>query len=206
MEELTVYKRPVRKTRKRFFNVEGVREYIGDLSKDTEIFGITKGQFSIIDVIQYVLEFAGPSHLMIATWTAAHADIKKAFEFLQSGNIKSIKFLVDRGFINRQPEYCAELQRLFGEDSIRFLRAHAKFCVIQNDNWNFVIRTSMNLNENKRMENFEITEDKEFCEYFKRFFDVSFDSIPVNKTDGNIDQIEAFDTVSDTDFLNFKGF
>ena len=56
------------------------------------------------------------------------------------------------------------------------------------------------------MENFEITEDKEFCEYFKRFFDVSFDSIPVNKTDGNIDQIEAFDTVSDTDFLNFKGF
>jgi len=204
MEEMNVYKRPVRKTRKRFFNVEGAAEYIGDLSKNTEIFGITKGQFSIIDVIKYVLDFAGPSDLLIATWTAAQADIKKAFEFLENGNIRQVKFLVDRGFINRQPEYCAELKRLFGDESIRFLRAHAKFCVIQNEKWNFVIRTSMNLNENKRMENFEITEDKDFCEYFKRFFDVAFDGIPVNKTDGNIDQIEAFDKVGNTDFLNFK--
>ena len=59
----TVYKRPVRKTRKRFFNVEGAAEYIGDLEKNTEVFGITKGQFSIVDVIEHILNRLCPLHL-----------------------------------------------------------------------------------------------------------------------------------------------
>jgi len=191
----SVYKRPVRKTRKRFFNVAGAADYIGSLEQSTEIFGITKGQFSCIDIIEHILNHTGKANVMLATWTAAHADIKKAFDFLQSDKINDMKFIVDRGFINRQPEYCADLQALFGEDCVRFLRIHSKFCVIQNEKYNFVLRTSMNLNENKRMENFEITEDKEFCEYFKRFFDVAFSKItPDNKT-GSVDQIPAFDDI-----------
>lgn len=177
---MDVYKRPVRKTRKRFFNVEGAAEYIGDLKKNTEIFGITKGQFSIIDILEYILNFTGPSDIKIGTWTAAHADIDRAFQFLKSNKIKTIKFIVDRGFFNRQPVYCDSLRNLFGNDSIRFLRIHAKFITIQNDDWNFVVRTSMNLNENKRMENFEITEDKEFCEYLNKFFDSVFENIEMD--------------------------
>lgn len=200
-----VYKRKTRKTKKRFFNVEGVRDYIGDLSKDTEIFGITKGQFSIIDIIKYVLDFTGPAHVLLSTWTAANADIKKAFEFLRDGNIKSIKLLVDQGFVTRQKDYCDEMRRLFGENSIRFLRLHAKFIVIQNEKYNFVIRTSMNLNENKRMENFEITEDYDFCEYFKRFFNETFDNIAPGELVSNVDVVRAFDKAEQLDFLNFEG-
>lgn len=203
---MDVYKRKTRKTKKRFFGIEGVKDYIGDLSKDTEIFGITKGQFSIIDIIKYVLDHTGPANVLLSTWTAANADIKKAFEFLHNGNIKSIKFLVDQGFVTRQSEYCEELKRLFGEDSIRFLRLHAKFIVIQNENWNFVIRTSMNLNENKRMENFEITEDYDFCEYFKRFFNETFENINQGELVSNIDTVKAFDRADQLDFLDFKGF
>jgi len=196
---MNVYKRKVRKTRKRFFNYEGVEAYIGDLSKNTEIFGITKGQFSIIDIIEYVLNHTGKANVMIATWTAAQADIKKAFEFLQSDKIQDIKFIVDRGFVNRQKEYCNELIEKFGDDSIRFLRIHAKFIVIQNDEYNFVIRTSMNLNENKRFENFEITEDLEFCEYFKDFFNITFNSVQKNDFSGNINVVDALDKKEKTE-------
>lgn len=200
---MTVYTRPVRKTKKRFFNVAGAAEYIGNIKKETEIFGITKGQFSITDIIEHVLNQTGPAHVMISTWTAASADIGKQKEFLNNGKIQSLLFLVDRGFKNRQPEYCEEILKLFGESAIRFLRLHAKFIVIQNDDWNIVVRTSMNLNQNKRMENFEITEDKEFCEYFKKFFEVCFDSIPVGNDSGNVDQIDAFDQQSLLD-IDFK--
>ena len=43
--------------------------------------------------------------------------------------------------------------------------SHSKFILIKNDNWNIVIRTSMNLNENKRMENFEISDCKILYDY-----------------------------------------
>ena len=188
-----IYKRKPRKPRKRFFSTAQAAEYIGDITKNTEIFGFTKGQFSIIDIIEHILNTTGKANIMIATWTAAHADIKKAFSFLANDKIQSIKFIVDRGFTNRQPEYCADLVRLFGEDSIRFLRIHAKFCIIQNEEWNIVVRTSMNLNENKRIENFEITDDKDFCEYFKKFFNITFEKIEKGDDKGNINLIDAFD-------------
>jgi len=188
-----IYKRKTQRTRKRFFSLANAEEYIGDLSKNTEIFGLTKGQFSIIDIIEHVLNHTGKANLLIATWTAAHADIHKAFTFLKNGNINDIKFIVDRGFVNRQPEYCKELQSMFGEDCIRFLRIHAKFAVIENEDWHFVIRTSMNLNENKRIENFEITEDKDFCKYFIKFFDLVFSSIDINNLKGDLDLLDAFD-------------
>ena len=196
-----IYKRKVRKTRKRFFSLDQAQSYIGDLEKGTEIFGITKGQFSIIDIIEHVLNFTGKANVLISTWTAAHADIKKASSFLQNNKIDNIRFMVDRGFINRQPEYCADLKRLFGEDSIRFFRLHAKFVVIYNDDYHFVIRTSMNLNENKRFENFEITEDKDFCNYFIDFFNICFDNKDINDGKGDITNIPAFDD-SDDSFLD----
>lgn len=61
----------------------------------------------------------------------------------------------------------------------------------------------MNLNENKRFENFEITEDEDFCEYFKRFFDVSFESIPTWDKKGDIDKIDAFNSLNDFDLKQF---
>lgn len=190
------YKRKHRRTRRRFFNVAGAAEYIGKIERDTDIFGITKGQFGITDIIEHVLNQTGPAHIMISTWAAASADIRKQKEFLQNGKIKSIFFLIDRGFKNRQPENMAELEKLFCNDSYRFLSLHSKFVVIENDHWHVVIRTSMNLNENKRFENFEITEDEEFCEYFKKFFNHCFSSISRNDDSGNINQIDAFDQTS----------
>ena len=202
---MDVYKRKVRKTRKRFFNFAGAKDYIGDLEKNTEIFGITKGQFSIIDIVEYVLDFTGKANVMIATWTAGGADIKRAFEFLKSDKIKNIKFIVDAGFKTRQPQYCEELIENFGHDSIRFYPLHSKFVVIQNEKYNFVIRTSMNLNKNSRMENFEITEDSEFCEYFKKFFNVTFKEIPKNSYSQSAKLVTPFDVLPKSeDDLEFE--
>ena len=66
-------------------------------------------------------------------------------------------------------------------DCIRTTRIHAKFFVIRNEKWNIVVRTSANLNKNLRLENFEIDENKDFADFFQKFFDEAFKQIAVNE-------------------------
>jgi len=176
----------------RLFSTQPVAECVGEVYKDCEIFGLTKGQFSLFDLVEYVLDRAGPSDVTIATWTAAGADATRAFEFLRNGRIRSIRWIVDRSFKSRQPDYCRTLISLFGNDCIRTTAIHGKFTLIRNDDWNFVIRTSMNLNQNKRIENFEISEDFEFASWFDSFVDEIFEMSPSDNFSGwNLNDIGA---------------
>ncbi len=146
-------------------NIKTAREAIGEIAPGCEIFGLTKGDFSLISVIEHLLDQTGPAEIVISTWTAAAADIEIAKKFLVNDRINKIEFLVDQSFRTRQPEYCALLVRTFGPLAVRFSRSHCKFVVITNDRWNLVIRTSMNLNENRRIENFEISDDAGFAAF-----------------------------------------
>ena len=115
----------------------------------------------------HCLQQAGPADVFFSTWSAATADIAAAHRFLQNGQIKSLKFLVDYSFQSRKPEFCQELIDAFGHDALRVTVTHAKSVLITNDEWNLVVRTSMNLNYNPRFENFEISESKEFADFMK---------------------------------------
>jgi len=137
---------------------------IGKIYKNMEIYGLTKGQYSIINIIETILNQTGKADVIISTWTAANAEIKKAEYFLKNGNINRLHFIVDRSFPTRQPRYYKQLIDTFG-DIVSLTNSHAKFVIIKNDEWNIVIRTSMNLNENKRLENFEISDDKQLVDY-----------------------------------------
>jgi len=150
---------------------ESAAAAIGDLTHGCEIFGFTKGQFSCIDIITHCLEYTGPADVFIATWSAAGGDIEAAHRFLQNGQIRSIRFLVDFSFKSRKPEFCQELVSTFGYDAIRVTVTHAKYILILNEQWNLVIRTSMNLNYNPRFENYEISDSKPFADFMTSIVD-----------------------------------
>jgi len=149
----------------RHFNKETAARSIGNIEKGCEIFGFSKGQFSKIDIIEHCLEQTGPADVFICTWSASSGDIRRAASFLRSSKIKSLKFLVDFSFKARKPAFLKELVETFGNDAVRMSVIHAKCVLIQNEDWNIVIRTSMNLNYNPRFENFEISEDKDFADF-----------------------------------------
>ena len=132
---------------------------IGTLTPGCELYGLTKGQFSLVDIIVACLAQTGSADLTLSTWTAAGSDIDFAMKLLADGRIRSMRFIVDYSFQSRQPAYCAALRERFGDDAIRVTKNHCKFVLILNDVWNLAIRTSMNLNENRRLENFEISDD-----------------------------------------------
>jgi len=147
---------------------------IGPIEKDCEIFGLTGGQFSFIDLLDHCLNEIGEAHCVVSTWTASYASIERAMNFISDSRLKSCKWLVDRSFQSRKPEIVKHLRDVFGDDSIRTASSHAKFMLLWSDDWHLVIRTSMNLNQNKRVEDFEISDDEEFLKYMLRVCDKTF--------------------------------
>lgn len=159
------------------------RQTLSDIDHGCEIVVLTHGQFSIIHALEVLLDQTGPADLAITTWSAANADLNYAKRFLDSGAIRSLRMVVDNSFVQRKPEWCAEAIRLFGDDCMRSTRSHAKFVTLRNDDWNLAIRTSMNLNENERLELLEISDDPALADFL----------------DGQVDQI--FETVAPGDML-----
>ena len=163
-------KRTVRRT----INAANAADAVGPITPGIEIYGLTKGQFSLVELIEHVLATTGPAHLTVSTWTAAGADLAHTRRLLDSGNVIDARWLVDYSFPSRQPAYCAQLRDRFGDDAIRATANHAKFVLIRNDAWNVVVRTSMNLNLNRRLESWEISDDPELADWLQAIVDDAF--------------------------------
>jgi hypothetical protein len=142
-----------------------VAEAVGAVERSCEIYGLCRGQYSLIDLVEHALGYSGPADLVISTWTAAGADIDYALRLTKDGRVKSILWLVDSSFPARQPGYCKAMRERFGDFAIRVTQNHAKFVLIGNSDWHLVLRTSMNLNENKRLESWELSDDVELYSY-----------------------------------------
>ena len=150
------------------------REAIGPVTHGCEIYGLTMGQFSLIDIIEHCLGASGPADVTLSTWTAAGADMDFALKLMSMGAIRSMRFVVDFSFPRRQPAYCDALRQRFGDAAIRVTKTHAKFVTILNAEWQIAIRSSMNLNENRRLESFEISDDAGMVEYLHEVVDALF--------------------------------
>jgi len=142
-------------------------EALRGLADGRELCILTKGQFSLIDLIIETLKMSGPADVVVSTWTAARKEIAHAHRLLEEGGIRSLRWLVDFSFPRRQPGYCALLREKFGVGCIRATKNHAKFVMIRNEAWNVCIRTSMNLNQNARLEYLEVSNDATMCDFFE---------------------------------------
>jgi len=170
----------------KYYNFGNAEFCVGKIYKNCELFGLTNGVFSLFDIIEVVLAQTGNANVDIATWTAAKADTRRAKKFVDCKIIKNLRFIVDPSFRSRQPEYCDYITKAFG-DSLRTVKTHAKFVLIYNEKWNIVIRTSMNLNMNSRIENFEISENLEFRKFYTNFVNDVFKQKIDNNFNQNLD-------------------
>lgn len=145
-------------------------EAIGPLTKGCEIFGLTKGQFSLVEILEHCLDYTGPAHLAISTWTAGGGDVQHLDWLVQNQKVLSCQWLLDASFPSRKWEYCELLAQRFGEDNLRFSSVHLKCILLKNADWNLCIRTGMNLNKCLRLEHFEISDDLELMRFLLALF------------------------------------
>ena len=147
---------------------ETARKAIGTLSKDLDLFFLTKGDFSAINVLEEVLKQTGSADVIISTFSMGVFEIQQIERLIKEKLINKYRLIIDKSYFTRKPQFLDKLKKALG-DTISVTKNHSKFFLICNKEWNIVILTSMNLNENKSIEFFEIINDKELFEYLSLF-------------------------------------
>ena len=144
---------------------------IAGLDHETEIYGFTKGQFSLLNLIQAIFLVTGPAHLSLSTWTAASHEIESLHAMRARGDITGFRMLIDFSMARREPAMTAQLREKLGRENIRVAQTHSKFCVFQNATWKIVLRSSMNLNMNPRNEDFTVAHDPAMASFLNTILD-----------------------------------
>ena len=159
-------------------------------------YGLTNGLYSLISIIHAILKKTGKADLVISTWSAGFYDIHAMDELKTSGLINNMTIVIDRSYKTRQSQYSHKLEDIFGLENIRTTNTHAKFVLISNDKYNITVLSSMNLNENKRCESFQIEIEKSIYDLFYDFVKELFTKQPI----GIIESREIVDKVFDDIF------
>jgi len=138
-----------------------------------ELFVLNKGQADVAEILEHIAWQTGPATLTISTWTAAGADISRMKELCDGKLFTGVRWVLDRSFPNRQPEFFQHIHKLF-PDQIRLTAVHSKFAIIRNERWNIVCRGSANLNSARRLENLEISDDAKLADAIEGYVNTIF--------------------------------
>lgn len=137
------------------------QDCIGPLEPGMSLFAVTRGQFSMIDVINDLLWKMGTAHVSVWTWAIAEYEVEVFTALMDRGEIQSGRLVLDYSAEHRNAGLIDQWRERFGEDSVRIVRSHAKIARVWNDDYRFLARGSMNLNYNPRFEQFDLTEGGE---------------------------------------------
>lgn len=148
------------------------------VEKDCRLIGLTRGQFSLIDLIYSTLQRTGPAEVVVTTWSAGIKDANTVRWMCDSNLIRSFCLITDHSYKTRQKKYALALEDLFGKENIRTSEVHAKFVLIKSDDMYITIRASMNLNANRTCESFEIDENKDIYNFYNDWVVSTFGEMP----------------------------
>lgn len=189
-----------KKTTPKILEMLAGHEELPKIQKGYEYHCLSLGQYNLIDIIEHVVEEIGKCKIDLAVWTAADSNLIKAKQFLENGSVESMRWMIDPSFVSCQPKYVQTLTDNFGLNCIRTIPTHAKFIILYNDEFNVIIQTSMNLNQNKRLESFTIIENNELVDFYKNFVNDVFVKLDVknNFVGQSVDKLKGlFDDSED---------
>lgn len=138
----------------------GASQALSGFESGSHVFGLTKGQFSMIDIAAAVLAKTGPADVTVWTWCVAEYEVAALTAFMNDRRVTGLRMVMDWAGAQRDMPVVAELQEKFGVDCVRVTKTHAKIVTISTEcGWRVVIRGSMNLNANPRFEQFDVSDD-----------------------------------------------
>lgn len=157
-------------------------EAVGPTERGAILTGVTKGGFSMLDLIEHVLVTTGPADVDVSTWTMGVYDADVLWRFAQLGTIRRFRTVLDPAFFGNRPEHSEPFIAAFGGESMRAVENHAKFTLVGNEDWKVTICGSMNLNRNKRLENFCLFEGSKAYDFYRRIVDAIFEQTSAHWT------------------------
>jgi hypothetical protein len=147
------------RTTRRKMAIEGWKnaaETIGPIELGLNLFAVTRGQFSMIDIINYLLSQMGKSGVSVWTWVVADYEVEVMTALIDNDKLIEGNLIVDYSAGKRNPEVIESWRAKFGERSVKVCKNHAKISRIWNGQYRFLARGSMNYNP--RFEQLDLTE------------------------------------------------
>jgi len=113
------------------------------------VFTSEKG-FDLIDLLTLLLEKIGSCNVTISTYAISELAIRRLFILRQKNLITNLVFLLDKRNVVHK-EAALNFLKQFADDVI-LADNHSKVTVLQNENYNLSIVSSMNYTRNPRIE------------------------------------------------------
>jgi hypothetical protein len=151
-------------------------EALADFDEDTDVVGLMTGRFGLIHMLRHLFRLTGPAHLTVSSWRLYAEDVDRVLRTLHAGRLLSARWLLDHTFQHRQPLEANQIREKFGRHALRVTRNHAKFLLLATPcrHWTITIKTSPNLNQNPRLEHWDITNDPALFDFLDRLCDGIF--------------------------------
>ena len=152
-----------RSTKRRSRAIESFKSAAADLApieKGMSLFAVTRGQWSMIDAILVVLDSVpGPCAISLWTWTIAEYEVQCLSRLMRDKRLSCARLIIDLGARNKNAAIIDQWIATFGQKSVCYVVNHSKIATIRSgDGGKYLLRGSMNLNNNPRFEQFDITE------------------------------------------------
>lgn len=110
----------------------------------------SNGDWSLWELVDYMLKQTGPADIYIATWSISELSARKLVQWMEEGRIKKLIGVVDVRSKNRHPAAFHLSKNIFSE--IRVAYCHAKVTVLVGNGQFISINGSANWTENPRLE------------------------------------------------------
>jgi hypothetical protein len=150
--------KPGRRSRHAAECFQNAMSSLGTLAPGFSLFGLTRGQFSMIDLILACLDQIGPARLSLWTWCIAEYEVQCFTRLLIDRRITGALLVIDSQARTRNRALLKEWLLVHGPDSIKWVVNHAKLATLESATFKLLLRGSMNLNYNPRFEQFDVDE------------------------------------------------
>ncbi len=151
----------VKRIHRRALREADVAKAVGPIAQGCEMFGLSNGAWSLVDLIAHCLRATGPAEVVICSWSAGAADIQLIAGMVAAGQITRLGYICDHSFPHRQPAYCAAARAAWGDGAFIVSDMHGKFVTIHNEGWSLCVTGTMNLNRNIRIETWQVSDSPE---------------------------------------------
>lgn len=153
---------PSTRARRAVESFRSAAETIGPITPGCALFALTRGQFSMIDALLHVLDEVGPSRISVWTWVVAEYEVQCIERLQIDGRITAGTLIIDPAARTKNAALLARWQSSHGPGSVRIVQNHAKLATVESaSGLRVLLRGSMNLNFNPRLEQFDLTEGGE---------------------------------------------
>jgi hypothetical protein len=161
------------------FSTDSIEKDFEQLQSGACIHYINSGQWSLHELLSWILKFTGPADVMVTSFSLSETAIRSFINLIDTGYIRSLKCLFDVSTKKNKFDLLMFAQNVSGK--IYLNNNHAKFILVENDDHSVVVNSSANLTVNRRFEAGMIAADQELVtEFAKTIKEIFSQSIILN--------------------------